>query len=236
MNKLFAAIILIASAVTISCIALLGILVMQISSLTAARNNQSRLMTIIEFPDNNVLYPTTGAMSAFDMEMRGINPDYVCWIVVEGTKVNYPVVRTSDNEKYLNTSFFGERNPYGAIFMDYRNVGEIVPHIIIYGHNPRDGSKFGSLRNFLNDEFLTNHTIITLKANDQIVEYEIFSARLTDIHDHAYFLDFSAPGSFRAFLERNDAPMDAVQIITLSTCVSRGDDDERLIVQGALIR
>ena len=72
-------------------------------------------------------------------------------------------------------------------------------------------------------------------ANDRIVEYEIFSARLTDVHDYVYFLDFSAYGAFHEFLERTGAPPNAMQIITLSTCVSRGHDNERLIVQGALI-
>ena len=119
--------------------------------------------------------------------------------------------------------------------MDYRNVGEYVPHIIIYGYNTADGSKFGSLRNFLDDDFLANYSMITLRVNDRLIEYEIFSVRLTDVTDPAYFLDFGTPGSFRAFLERNGAPLDAVQILTLSTCVSRGDDDERLVVQGALL-
>ena len=38
------------------------------------------------------------------------------------------------NERYLNTTFHGEEKKFGAIFMDYRNVGEEAPHIIIYGH------------------------------------------------------------------------------------------------------
>ena len=174
-------------------------------------------------------------INIFDAGMRAINPDYIAWIIIDGTVVNYPVVRGSDNERYLNTSFYGEPNIFGTLFMDYRNVGEYVPHIIIYGHNIRSGEMFGSLHNFLNEEYLAEHSIITLIVNGRLVEYKIFAARKTDINDPAYFLDFSAPGSFSAFLERNGAPPDAAQIITLSTCVSRGDDDERLVVQGALI-
>jgi sortase B len=118
--------------------------------------------------------------------------------------------------------------------MDYRCAGEYVPHIIIYGHNTRYGDMFRELHRFLDEQFLAEYPIITLKVNDRTVEYEIFSARKTDIYDPAYHLDFSAPGSFRAFAERNGAPPNAAQIITLSTCVSGNNDDERVIVQGAL--
>ena len=176
----------------------------------------------------------TRQLSVFDMELRQINPDYIAWITIEGTAVDYPVVRGSDNIQYLDTSFFGDFNVFGTLFMDYRNVGEFVPHIIIYGHNSRYGNKFSDLHNFLDERFLTMHNTITLTVNDRVVEYEIFSVRLTDIHDPAYFLDFSVYGSFFAFAERNGAPAGTEQIITLSTCVTRGDDDERLVVQGFL--
>ena len=172
--------------------------------------------------------------SPFDVEMRRINPDFVCWITVDGTNINYPVVRTTDNETYLHLSFFGEQTQFGVPFMDYRNVGDFVPHIIIYGHNTRHNNLFTDLHNFLDPDFFERYRTISLKVNGRVVEYKIFSARLTDINDPAYFLNFSYPGSFEAFLERNGAPADAVQILTLSTCVRGPNDDDRLIVQGFL--
>ena len=177
--------------------------------------------------------PAPQYISAFDVGMRDINPDYICWIKIEDTKIDYPVVRGEDNEKYLNLSFFNERNGLGALFMDYRCEGEYVPHIIIYGHNARSGDLFGGLRRFLNERYLEEHPTISLKVNDRIVEYEIFSARETDVADIAYDLDFSAPGSFSEFAENCGAPPDTAQIITLSTCVSGYNKDERVIVQGA---
>lgn len=173
-------------------------------------------------------------VSAFDTQMRETNPDYLCWIEIDGTAIDYPVVRGNDNEKYLRTSFSGEENIFGTLFMDYRCTGEYVPHIIIYGHNSKHRDMFGGLRSFLEEQYLTEHPVITLKVNDRIVTYEIFDARKTDVTDPAYYLDFSEPGSFPAFAERCGAPPDAVQIITLSTCVSGDDEDERVIVQGVL--
>jgi sortase B len=171
-------------------------------------------------------------LSALDKEMRAINPDYVYWIHIEGTNIDYPVVRGDDNIKYLDTTFNGEKYKAGALFMDYRNVGESMPNIIIYGHLLSSGGMFTELHKFLDDEFLENNSIITLIINGKNVEFEIFSARRTDIRDPAYFLNFNASHSFPRFANRIDAPLRATQIITLSTCVSGNNDDERLVVQG----
>ena len=46
------------------------------------------------------------------------NPEVVGWIYVPGTNINYPVVQTNNNSKYLNTLFDGTANASGAIFLD----------------------------------------------------------------------------------------------------------------------
>jgi len=170
--------------------------------------------------------------NALDEEMRAINPDFVCWLRIDGTNIDYPVVRGVDNDKYLNTSFYGEDNIAGAIFMDYRNDGDKLPHIIIYGHNLQQGGMFTDLRRFLNKQFLEDNDTITLIVNGHPVEFEIFSARLSDIRDPAYNLNVNTSRLFARFATSVDAPLHATQIITLSTCTSSGGDNARLIVQG----
>ena len=179
---------------------------------------------------------TIGGLSEFDIEMRMINPDFIAWLVIDGTNISYPVVRGKDNEQYLHTTFFGEFNRFGTPFMDYRNVGSFVPHIIIYGHNTRHGDMFSQLHYMLDEQFLADASVIRLIVNGRVVEFDIFRAVHTDIHDYAYFLDFSHADAFEAFLHRIGAPVDVTQILTLSTCVTGPDDDERMIVQAALRR
>jgi len=174
-------------------------------------------------------------ISEFDISMREINPDYVCWLKIDDTGISYPVVRGDDNEAYLGLNFHGEDNYLGSIFMDYRCTGGYVPNIIIFGHNSRQGDMFGGLRNFLDDEFLAEHPVITLIVNDKAIEYEICSVRRTDINDPAYFLDFDDTGAFDGFIERCGLPLGSAQILTLSTCVSGTDKDERVVIQGVLI-
>jgi len=171
-------------------------------------------------------------LSALDIEMLSLNPDYVCWIRITGTSIDYPVVRGSDNDTYIKTSFYGESNIAGAIFMDYRNIGEPMPHIIIYGHNLQQGGMFSDLKKFTDESFLETNNIITLIINGNEVQFEIFSARLSDTSDPAYDLNFGNPRYFARFANRINAPLAATQILTLSTCASEGDDDARVIVQG----
>ena len=178
-------------------------------------------------------------LGQLDEEMLKINPDYICWIRIDGTDIDYPVVRSTDNEKYLNTSFRGEKSITGTVFMDYRIYGDlleerydsIIPHIIIYGHNLQQGGIFSDLRKLLNDQFLEENNIIRLILNDQYIEYEIFSVRSSSVEDPAYFLNFESTQAFPRFANKIEAPLKATQILTLSTCMRTGNDDARLIVQ-----
>jgi|GEM_PF-753978 len=170
-------------------------------------------------------------LSEFDLEMLEINSDYVCWITIDGTNVDHPVVRGHDNDKYIYTSFYGENNALGALFMDYRNSDELSSNVIIYGHNSVQGEMFGDLHLLLDESFLNEHNIITIEVFGKIFEYEIYSARVTDIYDSAYTLSFETNRDFTVFAYENEAPLQARNILTLSTCVSRDNDDARLIVQ-----
>jgi sortase B len=162
---------------------------------------------------------------------RQINSDYVGWLNLPGTAVDYPIVQTVDNEKYLNMTFTGASNRYGAIFADYRCDISDLRHFIIYGHNTSNGEMFGGLRLFLDESYLSDHPTVTLTLDERELTYNIFSARQTDIYDPAYQLDFSEQGAYGQFLADCGAPSDAAHVLTLSTCVSTGDDRQRVIIQ-----
>ena len=172
--------------------------------------------------------------SALELEMLEINPNFVAWMTLDGTSIDYPVVRGDDNVRYLTTSFQGTHNRNGALFMDFRNLGDLttLPHLIVYGHNSRQGGMFTDLHSFLEDSFLANNNTISLVVGNETLTFNIFSARLTDVTDYAYFIDFSADHAFTLFADRLGAPLNATQIITLSTCTNCSNDDARLIVQG----
>ena len=72
--------------------------------------------------------------------MTSRNPDYVFWIWIPGTNINYPTVKNTIPDYYLNHTFSGEENPCGTIFCLEEGENQII-----YGHNMKDGSMFADL-------------------------------------------------------------------------------------------
>lgn len=171
-------------------------------------------------------------------EISSINKDYDCHLFIPDSDIEFPVVRGTDNLKYLHTAVTGEESELGAIFMDYRCDDSALPHIIIYGHDAQDLNgnylMFGQLRYFLEEDFIQNHTEICLSKEDQVKRYNIFAVKVTDINDEAYNLDFSDRLEFAEFANRMGAPENTKEILTLSTCLG-GENNMRLLVQGAFV-
>jgi len=166
-------------------------------------------------------------------ELAALNRDFKGWMTV-GSNIDYPVVRGSDNSKYLNTTFMGQRNTAGAIFMDYRHIEGFDEQVcIIYGHNTRDGSMFSPLIRYLEPAYLQSNPNISITTRDgRKLTYRIFAAKLTDAWDMAYTIGIT--DSARA-TEFPDAPQNASRFLLLSTCTRGGSNDERVLVFAALV-
>jgi len=173
-------------------------------------------------------------------DLSDINPDYVGWIWVEGTSIDYPVVQGSDNVKYLNTTFLGERNRSAAIFMDSRSPDGFSGFSILHGHNMRDGTMFAGLVRFIGHDFRDNdyYEIVIFTPEGERLIYRIFDARITGAYDMIYsLLDIKQDSdegklAFRSAVEDyfagRDFPPDA-DILVLSTC-SDGNRNDRLLI------
>ena len=161
---------------------------------------------------------------------KDINEDTVAKIVVKNTKINYPIVKGSDNSYYLNHNINGEVNKAGWIFMDYRNEGiETDKNIIIYGHNMKDNSMFGSLKTVLKKEWYENkkNHIIKLTWEGKTHKYQIFSAYTIEVEEYYTHVGFDTDEEFQKFINKlstrsftkYDVDLtDVKQILTLSTC------------------
>ena len=160
-------------------------------------------------------------------EYYQINPDYVGWLSVNGTVIDYPVVRGQDNEMYLSHNFYREPDIFGAIFMDYRNIGMgIDRHTIIYGHYTQYGQMFGELDKFLNEEFLKGNLEFTFSDGYGQRSYRIFSVHVAPADTS--FLDIDFEGNeytdFLSMLKNlsvfpSEVPVtEENNILTLMTC------------------
>lgn len=179
-----------------------------------------------------------------EQRLLEMNKDYIGWISVEGTEIQYPVVVTDNNEYYLNHNFYNEPDKVGAIFMDYRNSNEnLGKNTIIYGHNMKDESMFGSLKKLIHED-ISGNPKITFEFKDETYEWEIFTAyetyteewmqvKFEDDHEFASYIDTLEYNSDKFPLKENLNSSD--KLITLATCTPN-DLNERLVVQGKLIK
>jgi len=165
-----------------------------------------------------------------------INPDYIGWIKIKGTPIDYPMVQGRDNEKYVRRTFTGEYNRAGTIFMDWKSKGAFeAPVPLLYGHNLRDGGMFAHLHNYRYKSFLDEHPVINIVTkDDEALNYRIFAVVLTSIYDDLFTLFDKSHDTIAQYFAGHGAPEGAERYLALSTCVGSGDDDERLLVLAAL--
>lgn len=112
-----------------------------------------------ENPENREL-PIIGV--DFDALLQA-NADTVGWIMIPDTVISYPVVQTTDNTKYLTTTFEGGFAKTGTPFADKDNdMQTLDTNTIIYGHNMGTGrtDMFSTLLSYREHEFFTEHRYI----------------------------------------------------------------------------
>lgn len=189
---------------------------------------------------------TTENSYKIDFEaLKKVNNDTVAFLKVNGTEIEYPIVKTTNNDYYLNHSFNKSYNAAGWIFADYRNkLDTSDKNIIIYGHNRKNGTMFSSLKNILNKQWYSNKDNLKIKLITETEEfvYEVFS--VYQIEKEAYYLqtDFINNEEFTSFINTlknrsiTDFGIDVTfedQILTLSTCAN--DNDYRVVLHAKCI-
>ena len=158
------------------------------------------------------------------------NPDTIAWIKVNGTNIEYPVVKTTNNNFYMTHSFDKSYNSAGWVFMDYKNKFDGTDHnMVIYGHNRRDGSMLGTLKNILTEEWQNNteNIIIPLITENEKSEYQVFSVYRIEKEDYYITTNFETDNEFKKFIDKvksrsvKNFGVDVTtsdNILTLSTC------------------
>ena len=174
-------------------------------------------------------------------EVKAINDDVIGWITIDGTVIDYPVVRAADNDYYLGRDVEKRKSAYGAIFMDFRNADPAQQkHIILYGHNMKNGTMFHDLMNYKQKSFFDEHRIIDLLWDGVETQWEIFVAYIikpntiyhisTAFTDDQHFADvMNQTIEYAKTVKPSNADPDVTikpsdQVLTLSTCTYEYDD------------
>ena len=177
--------------------------------------------------------------------LKQVNSDTVAFLKVNGTEIEYPIVKTKNNEFYLKHSFDKTYNAAGWIFADYRNkLDSTDRNIVIYGHNRKNGTMFSSLRNILKKEWYNNpeNLKIQLITENEEVFYEVFSIYQTEKEYYYLQTDFNNDDEYLNFIEtlKNRSIKNfgvelksEDQILTLSTCAN--DNNYRVVLHAKKI-
>lgn len=171
--------------------------------------------------------------------LKAVNPDVVGWICADALeKISYPVCRGDDNDYYLSHTFLREEVFAGAIFMDFRNSADFSdPNTIIYGHNMKNGSMFGTLKKLRDSDLLNASPRVWILTPEGDACYEIFSVFTTPADGEVYdlfpeggedFLAWEERMKDRSSVDRGTELSTDDRTVVLSTCT--GNDETRWVV------
>lgn len=107
--------------------------------------------------------------------MLDINSDYKGWLTIYGTQISEPVVQGETNETYLRTNINGEHAEAGTLFLDETTDLSQDGNLIIYGHKMNDGTMFGTLDKFEDEEFFDNNGTVCWESEKGKEYYQIFA-------------------------------------------------------------
>ncbi len=193
------------------------------------------------------------------------NSDVVGYINIPDTIINYPVVQRREengNDYYIDKNIDKEQADAGSIFLDQRNYFDYVvdgtkvlensQNLVIYGHEMKDDSMFGTLKYYKDIEgYYSENPIIELSSNYETYKYKIFAYFIVDAEDttETQFdcwntLDFESEEHFYEYVnnaKRRSFDFNEVdvkygdQLLTLQTCHSMFPT-ARLFVMARLVR
>ncbi|MCI5773415.1 MAG: class B sortase [Erysipelotrichaceae bacterium] len=171
--------------------------------------------------------------------LKQTNDELFCIMEFAGNFINLPIVKTSDNQKYLRLSFEGQASSQGTPFVDWRyQANDKV--MFIYGHNvyADDHAMFSPLASLLKQASYEKHHCFSLLYEDKKEEYGICMALVVDIFaDELWQSTFADNKDFKQWLTKIKSydqlksvyePIDDEdKLVILQTCYE-SDDDKRI--------
>ena len=165
-------------------------------------------------------------------KLQSQNSEFIAWLQIPGTSVNYPVVQTSDTAFYLTHNFKRQKAKAGTLFSlpstDYRTPGK---NIVIYGHHlsHRPNAMFSPLLNYKQAGYGRKHPEILLDSIFRSNTYRVFAVVNWDIDGDWMPMQtsFSSTEEFTAFVQEAQrrslydtgvSVPKAAEILTLITC------------------
>lgn len=170
------------------------------------------------------------------------NEDMFGWIKVEGTVINYPVMHTpKEPEFYLRRGFDKKYAKSGTPFLQgecFENCG----NYIVYGHNMRNKTMFGTLSEYENEQFFKEHPIIEFDTLEEKGSYRVMAAfywhpetggpefyRYYDLRKESTLKEYADAVKRLAIYDTGIEAETGDQLLTLATC-DASDENGRFVI------
>ena len=177
------------------------------------------------------------------------NADIYAWIRMDNTVIDYPVLQhPSDDTFYLMHNVDGSYGYPGCIYSELYNTNTFEdPVTVLYGHNMKNGTMFGALHQFEDQDFFEQNTSFEIYMPDQTLVYEIVAALETDDKRITVWYNFEDEKAYQNYIDelmqgeeselyhfREGVELTTKdKLVVLQTCVSERKSN-RYIVVGAL--
>lgn len=175
------------------------------------------------------------------------NNDFVGWMKIEDTVIDYPVMQSQYNPNfYLDHNFNKEYSRFGVPYMQ-ENCSLSSDNIIVYGHNMKNKSMFNEQTKYSSKDFYNSHKFIQLDTLSEQRTYEVICAFKTVANANGFqyynFVKANTEEDFRAYIEKcqalsfYDTGVNAEygdKLMTLSTC-EYSQNNGRFVVVAKLI-
>lgn len=178
------------------------------------------------------------------------NSDFVGWISIDGTNINYPVMQTIDNPNYyLKHSFEKQYSDYGVPYVQENCDLELSDNCVIYGHHMNNGSMFADLCKYADENFYKEHRTIRFDTLSGFGEYEIMAVFKTVAYSdygfkYYHFTLADSAEDFDAYISQckklalYDTGVSAEygdKLITLSTCEYSRQNGRMVVVAKKIV-
>lgn len=179
--------------------------------------------------------------------LRDQNSDFIGWISIEDTKLDFPVMYAPNNKDfYLRHDFNKEYSVYGVPYLDEKTTlgaNDQSENLVIYGHNMKTGTIFGCLTGYKEASYYQQHPYVQFDTVYGDGTYEVFAAFSIDVAADTSFvynqyvdMDEDTYDTYvEEVISRSDVdtgirPVYGEQLLTLSTCEYSSDNGRYVVV------
>lgn len=194
-------------------------------------------------PDQTDVPPETIPLTNSSIvQLKEDYPDAVGWVTVPGTDVDYPFVQGKNNSYYLRRGIDGKYLYAGVPFLDYRCEPDFSgQNSILFGHNLRNGTMFGTLTRFKDPDFFAEHRYFYVFLEHDTICAEIIACLVVTPNQAPYVFEPDIADDFAEHCMQ-DARQSAEglafsetdRFITLATCDYERNNG-RVILIGRII-